>query len=380
MCCLNDRELHLYHCRVAVDPGALAVLQERLEVLHITFTQASEIPSWVLSLHSLHELHLSGRLSSECSVGRSWALGSLRHLRHLRVLGIRGLLQKIPGELCEVASSLTRLEICNEGTRLLVLTALKRMVDLTELKLQDCQLERLPSALLSLTNLRLLDLQHNNLSSLEELLCLAQLRHLSSLKLAYNHVSVLPASVGVLRGLELLDLSNNQLRSLPPSLFTLHRLRRLLLAGNLLDQLPSEVKSLHLLSELDLSGNRLEILPSDLCRGCSGLRSLNVAHNSLSSLPNGIGALSQLCRLDLRCNNLEELPAELGCCSGLHGGGLLVESWLFLSLSPHTRDLLSHSDSTSGDYSEDDSQAESDSFPYFPPSQWSFSSALESDL
>ncbi|RVE69089.1 hypothetical protein OJAV_G00074350 [Oryzias javanicus] len=252
------RELHLYHCRVAVDPSALAVLQERLEVLHITFTQASEIPSWVLSLHSLHELHLSGRLGSESSVGRSWALGSLRHLRHLRVLGIHGLLQKIPGELCEVASSLTRLEIYNEGTRLLVLTALKRMVDLTELKLQDCQLERLPSALLSLTNLRLLDLQHNNLSSLEELLCLAQLRHLSSLKLAYNHVSVLPASVGVLRGLELLDLSNNQLRSLPPALFTLHRLRRLLLAGNLLDQLPSEVKALHLLSELDLSGNRLE--------------------------------------------------------------------------------------------------------------------------
>uniref|UniRef100_A0A3P9I345 Leucine-rich repeat protein SHOC-2 n=1 Tax=Oryzias latipes TaxID=8090 RepID=A0A3P9I345_ORYLA len=374
------RELHLYHSRVAVDPSALAVLQERLEVLHITFSQASEIPSWVLSLHSLHELHLSGRLSSECSVGRSWALGSLRHLHHLRVLSIRGLLQKIPGELCEVASSLARLEIYNEGTRLLVLTGLKRMVGLTELKLQDCQLERLPSAVLSLTHLRLLDLQHNNLSSLEELLCLAQLRQLSYLKLAYNNLVVLPASVGVLRGLELLDLSNNQLRSLPPALFTLHRLRRLLLAGNLLHQLPAEVKGLHLLSELDLSGNRLESLPSDLCRGCLGLRILNVAHNSLASLPNGIGALSQLCRLDLRCNNLKELPTELGCCLGLHGGGLLVEDWLFISLNPQIRDLLSHSDSTSADYSEDDSQAESDSFPCFPPSQWSFSSALESDV
>uniref|UniRef100_A0A3B4ZT28 Leucine-rich repeat-containing protein 8D-like n=1 Tax=Stegastes partitus TaxID=144197 RepID=A0A3B4ZT28_9TELE len=326
------RELHLYHCTAAVDPSALAVLQERLEVLHLTFTHASEIPSWVFSLRSLHELHLSGRLSSEGGVGRSWALGSLRQLRHLRVLVIRGMLQRIPGELYEVAGSLVRLEVYNEGTRLLVLTGLKRVVDLTELHLQDCQLERLPSALLALTNLHTLNLQHNNLRTLEELLSLAHLRRLSCLRLAYNRVLALPASVGVLRGLELLDLSNNQLQSLPPALFTLRCLRRLLLAGNLLEELPADVKALKLLSELDLSGNRLESLPAELFSNCLELRTLNVAHNSLSVLPRGIAALSQLCRLDLRSNSLEELPAELGCCSGLPGGGLLVENWLFLSL------------------------------------------------
>uniref|UniRef100_A0A3B4ZUK9 Leucine-rich repeat-containing protein 8D-like n=1 Tax=Stegastes partitus TaxID=144197 RepID=A0A3B4ZUK9_9TELE len=333
-------QLHLYHCTAAVDPSALAVLQERLEVLHLTFTHASEIPSWVFSLRSLHELHLSGRLSSEGGVGRSWALGSLRQLRHLRVLVIRGMLQRIPGELYEVAGSLVRLEVYNEGTRLLVLTGLKRVVDLTELHLQDCQLERLPSALLALTNLHTLNLQHNNLRTLEELLSLAHLRRLSCLRLAYNRVLALPASVGVLRGLELLDLSNNQLQSLPPALFTLRCLRRLLLAGNLLEELPADVKALKLLSELDLSGNRLESLPAELFSNCLELRTLNVAHNSLSVLPRGIAALSQLCRLDLRSNSLEELPAELGCCSGLPGGGLLVENWLFLSLPPHVRDFL----------------------------------------
>ncbi len=374
------RELHLYHCTAAVDPSALGVFQERLEVLHLTFTQASEIPSWVLSLRSLHELHLSGRLSSDGGVGRSWALGSLRQLRHLRVLVIRGMLQRIPGELCEAAGSLVKLEIYNEGTRLLVLTGLKRMVDLTELLLQDCQLERLPSALLALINLRTLDLQHNNLRTLEELLSLAHLRRLSCLRLAYNRVLALPASVGVLRGLELLDLSNNQLQSLPPALFTLRRLRRLLLAGNLLEELPAEVKALQLLTELDLSGNRVESLPPELFNSCLELRILNVAHNSLSSLPRGIAALSQLCRLDLRSNSLEELPAELGCCSGLHGGGLLVEDWLFLSLPPHVRDFLSRSFPPPGKYSEDQSRPESDSFPYFSPTQWSFFSALESQI
>lgn len=184
----------------------------------------------------------------------------------------------------------------------------------------------------------------------------------------------------MLRGLELLDLSNNQLQSLPPALFTLRRLRRLLLAGNLLEVLPAEVKSLQLLTELDLSGNRIEILPPALCNSCLELRILNVAHNSLSSLPRGIAALSQLCRLDLRSNSLEELPAELGCCSGLYGGGLLVEDWLFLSLPPHVRDFLNRSCPTSGTYSEGHSRPESDSFPYFSPTQWSFSSALESQI
>ncbi|KAM8843872.1 volume-regulated anion channel subunit LRRC8D isoform 3-T3 [Spinachia spinachia] len=374
------RELHLYHCTAAVDPGALRVLQEHLEVLHLTFTQASEIPSWVLSLRSLHQLHLSGRLSSDGGLGRGWALGSLRQLRHLRVLVIRGMLQRIPGELYEVAGSLTRLEIYNEGARLLVLTGLKRMVGLTELLLQDCRLERLPSALLALVNLRTLDLQHNNLRTLEELLSLAHLRRLSFLRLAYNRVLALPASVGVLRSLELLDLSNNQLHSLPPALFTLRRLRRLLVAGNLLEELPAEVKALQLLTELDLSGNRLDSLPPQVFSSCLELHILNVARNSLSSLPRGVSALSQLCRLDLRSNSLEELPAELGCCTGLHRGGLLVEDWLFLSLPAQVRDLLSRSCAPYGTPSEGHSRPDSDSFPYFCPTQWSFSSALESQI
>uniref|UniRef100_A0A3B3U3H4 Uncharacterized protein n=1 Tax=Poecilia latipinna TaxID=48699 RepID=A0A3B3U3H4_9TELE len=182
------------------------------------------------------------------------------------------MLQRVPSELCEVAGSLVKLEIHNEGARLLVLTGLKRIVDLTELQLQDCQLDRLPSALLALTHLRTLDLQHNNLRTLEELLGLVHLQRLSCLKLAYNRVLALPPTVGVLRALELLDLSNNQLKSLPPALFTLHRLRRLLLAGNLLPELPSERTVTHLSSNrwphLNKPTNKIEVFAA-VC-GTSG--------------------------------------------------------------------------------------------------------------
>lgn len=351
-------------------------------MLHLTFTQAAAIPGWVYSLRGLQELHMTGHLGCEGGVGRGWGLGSLRQLRHLRVLSLCGSLTRIPAELGELTGSLVRLEIHNEGARLLVLTGLRRLTGLTELLLQGCQLERLPSALLALTGLRSLDLQHNCLRTLEELLSLQHLRRLSCLRLAHNRVLALPSSVGVLRRLELLDLAHNELQSLPPALFTLHRLRRLYLAGNLLEVLPAEVGALALLSELDLSGNRLESLPAELCTKCLELRNLNVSHNSLGSLPPELGCLSQLTRLDLRGNSLEQLPAELGCCLGLCGGGLLVEHWLLHSLPRQVRELLTQpcSSSSTSVSSEPPSRPESDSFPNFSASHWSFLLAAESRI
>lgn len=368
------REMHLYHCSASVETGALRHLQEHLETLHLTFTQPADIPLWVYSLRGLQELHLTGRMSSDGGMGRGWALGSLRQLRHLRVLVLRGTLQKIPGELSEVSGSLMRLEIHNEGTRLLVLTGLRRLTGLAEVQLQGCQLERLPSALLALTGLRSLDLRHNSLRTLEELLGLQHLRHLSCLRLAHNYVLALPVSVGVLRSLELLDLCHNQLQSLPSALFALHRLRRLLLAGNLLEELPAEVRALKLLAELDLMGNRLERLPEELFAHCVELRNVNVSNNSLVSLGPGLGGLRLLCRLDVRGNCLEELPAELGGCVGLRGGGLLVENWLMHTLPRQIRDVLSCPSS------ESPSRPNSDCFPLFSTAQWSFHSALESRI
>lgn len=377
------RELHLYHCPAAVEPGALTVLQERLEALHLTFTQASEIPGWAYTLRGLQELHLSGRVCGEAGAGggagRGWALGSLRQLRHLRTLVLRGaLLQRVPGELADVAGSLARLEVHNEGARLLALTGLRRLAGLAELSLQGCQLECLPSAFLALGGLRSLDLSHNALRTLEGLLGLQHLRRLATLRLPHNRVLALPSSVGMLRALELLDLGHNRLQRLPAALFTLPRLRCLLVAGNLLEDLPAEVAALTLLAELDLSANKLETLPAALPKR---LRTLDVSHNSLGALPAGLGALGELSRLDVRGNSLEALPVELGACAGLRGGGLLAESWLLLSLPAHVRELLRQPDPPAGAVTtETRSRPNSDTFPNFSAAQWSFLSALESRI
>ncbi|XP_055051037.2 volume-regulated anion channel subunit LRRC8D isoform X2 [Misgurnus anguillicaudatus] len=373
-------EMHLYNCSAAVEPEALQHLQEHLETLHLTFTKPTEIPVWMYSLHNLRELHLTGNLSGEGDTGRGWALSSLRQLHHLRVLVLCGTLQKIPKELSELSESLVRLEIRNEGTRLLVLTGLKRLTGLAEVLLQDCQLERLPSALLALTGLRSLDMQHNSLRTLEELLGLQHLHHLSCLRLAHNHVLSLPPSVAVLRSLEILDLSHNHLENLPPALFTLHRLRRLLLAGNLLEEMPAHVGSLKLLTELDLTGNQLKHLPEELFHSCAELRILNVANNSIGFLPSDVGILSKLSRLDIRGNCLDELPVELGSCFGLRGGGLLVENVMMHTLPRQIRDLLLQPGSVTCPFSESPSRPNSDCFPNFSTAQWSFYSAQESRI
>ncbi|XP_061556908.1 volume-regulated anion channel subunit LRRC8D [Phycodurus eques] len=362
------RELHLYQCTAIVEPSALRVLQERLEVLSIVFAHSSEIPSWVVSLRSLHELHLSGRL------GRSWPLRSLRNLLHLRALVIHGMLQQLPGVLHEVAGSLVRLEVSNEDAKLLGVSSLKQMVELTELQLRGCQLERLPSSLQALNKLQALDIHNNRLRTLGELSHLAHLNCLSCLRLSNNHIGALPACIDELKGLAVLDLCNNQLLNIPLPLFSLCNLQKLLLAGNLLERLPAEVKALQQLTELDISRNRLQRLPSELFTNCMKLCLLNVSHNSLRSLPVGISSLNRLCKFDLRNNSLCELPAELGRCSGLRGGGLLVEYCIFLSLPPRARDFLSNSCCLGSN------ESDLDDFPHVSPSQWRFSSAMESQI
>ncbi|XP_061701175.1 volume-regulated anion channel subunit LRRC8D isoform X2 [Syngnathoides biaculeatus] len=362
------RELHLCQCTATAEAGALRVLQERLEVLSIAFARSSEIPSWVVSLRGLRELRLSGRLR------RSWPLGSLRNLLHIRTLVIHGMLQQLPGVLHEVAGSLVRLEVRNEDTKLLGISSLKRMIDLTELQLRGCQLERLPSALQALTKLQTLDIPNNRLRTLGELSHLAHLNCLSSLRLSNNHVGVLPASIGDLKGLAVLDLCYNQLLDIPLALFSLCNLQKLLLAGNLLERIPGDVKALKQLTDLDISRNRLQSLPSELFTNCMKLCLLNVSRNSLRSLPAGISSLSQLCKFDLRDNSLRELPAELGRCPGLRGGGLLVESHIFLTLPPCARDYLSNCCCLGSN------ESDLDDFPHFSPSQWRFSSAMESQI
>lgn len=63
-------------------------------------------------------------------------------------------LTKLPQVVTDVGVHLQKLSVNNEGTKLMVLNSLKKMVNLTELELVHCDLERIPHAIFSLTNLQ----------------------------------------------------------------------------------------------------------------------------------------------------------------------------------------------------------------------------------
>ncbi|KAG1932226.1 volume-regulated anion channel subunit LRRC8B [Pimephales promelas] len=241
----NLREMWLYHTPAKIEAPALAFLRENLKSLHIKFTDIKEIPLWIYSLKNLSELHLTGNLSADNN--RFIVIDGLRELKRLKVLRLKSNLTKLPQVVTDVGVHLQKLSINNEGTKLMVLNSLKKMVNLTEMELVRCDLERIPHSIFSLHNLQEIDLKDNNLKTIEEIISFQHLHRLVCLKLC-------PTCQWI--------------ETLPPELFQCKKLRTLNLGNNCLTVLPSRFGELTGLTQLELRGNRLEGLPVELseCR------------------------------------------------------------------------------------------------------------------
>ncbi|XP_051985511.1 volume-regulated anion channel subunit LRRC8E [Xyrauchen texanus] len=328
------QEISLIHSPAKLQLAALSHLRENLKVLHLTFESPDQVPLWMYTLQNLEELHLSGPLSNELS--RSPTLDTLRELKHLRVLMLHCKLTKIPPSTVDVSGQLLRLCIHNEGTRLQVFNSLKKLVNLAALELTGCRLERIPSAVFSLSHLKELDLRENRLTSIEEILSLQHCRRLTTLRLWHNDISCISEHVSKLRALETLDMSWNKIRRLPARLCYCTKLRHLDLSHNQLTSLPSEIGILQCLQFLSVAYNSLESLPEELF-SCKRLKVLALGNNSISVLSPRVMNLAHLVRLELRGNRLESLPAEIGNCISLKLAALIVEDGLIELLPPDVK-------------------------------------------
>lgn len=334
---INLQELHLYHCPAKVEQTAFSFLRDHLRCLHVKFTDVAEIPQWVYLLKNLRELYLVGNLNSENN--KMIGLESLRDLRHLKVLHLKSNLTKVPTNITDLAPHLGKLVVHNDGTKLLVLNSLKKMMNLADLELHNCELERIPHAIFSLTNLQELDLKSNNIRTIEEVISFQHLKRLTCLKLWHNKIITIPPSICQVKNLESLYLSHNKLESLPASLFSLPKLRYLDLSHNSIVVIPTEVGFLQNLQHFAITGNKLEMVPKHLFK-CTKLRTLCLGQNCITSLPEKIGQLVQLLHLELKGNCLDRLPAQLGQCRLLRRSGLIVEDHLFDSLPIEVKDSI----------------------------------------
>ncbi|XP_016146459.1 volume-regulated anion channel subunit LRRC8A-like [Sinocyclocheilus grahami] len=337
----NLREMWLYHTPAKIEAPALAFLRENLKSLHIKFTDIKEIPLWIYSLKNLSELHLTGNLSADNN--RFIVIDGLRELKRLKVLRLKSNLTKLPQVVTDVGVHLQKLSINNEGTKLMVLNSLKKMVNLTELELLRCDLERIPHSIFSLHNLQEIDLKDNNLKTIEEIISFQHLHRLVCLKLWYNQIAYIPIQIGTLTNLERLYLNRNKIEKIPAQLFFCRKLRYLDLSHNNLTSIPADIGFLQNLQYFAVTANRIETLPPELFQ-CKKLRTLNLGNNCLTVLPSRFGELTGLMQLELRGNRLEGLPVELSECRLLKRSGLIVEEDLFNTLPPEVKEQLWRTD------------------------------------
>ncbi|XP_076846570.1 volume-regulated anion channel subunit LRRC8C [Brachyhypopomus gauderio] len=331
------QELSLLQCSLKIHTGALSFLKENLKVLHVKFDDARELPLWLYSLRNLEELHLIGSLSPDAS--RNITLDSLRELKSLKTLTLKSNITKIPQSVVDASSHLQCLHVHNDGSKLVMLNNLKKMVHLTELELVHCDLERIPHAIFSLTHLQEVDLKENNLRSIEEIISFQHLRKLTCLKLWHNGITNIPEHIKKLGSLERLYFSHNKIEVLPSHLFLCNKLRYLDVSYNDIRFIPPEIGVLQSLQYFSVSCNKIENIPDELFF-CKKLKILKLGKNLLSVLSPKISFLVSLMHLELKGNHFEFLPAELGCCRSLKRSGLVVEDTVFDTLPSDVREQM----------------------------------------
>ncbi|XP_073449282.1 volume-regulated anion channel subunit LRRC8B [Aquarana catesbeiana] len=314
------KELHIYHSTLTVDLQALSFLAENLESLHLKFTSFEKVPSWIFHLKNLKELYFAGPLDNHNFA----QLEGLQDLKNLTNLSLRSSIPRIPLVVTDMLPFLEKLTINNEGNRLLILISLKKMVNLTSLELINCDLERIPHSIFSLTELREIDFRGNNFKTVEEIISFQHLQKLTCLKLWHNSIAYIPLQIGALSSLEQLYFNNNNIEMVPLQLFLCNKLRVLDLSYNNLSFIPEEIQHLKNLQYFAVTKNNIETLPDGLFK-CSKLQYLLLGQNSLTSLSPQVGDLTNLIKIELIGNQIETLPPELESCQSLKPGFIIVE-------------------------------------------------------
>ena len=186
-----------------------------------------------------------------------------------------------------------------------------RLSKLVRLVLSGNLLSSLPAEMSGLVSLRVLDVRHMTLQSINDLPALPKLERLMA---TYNCLTSIDSALGA--SLSQLELAHNPLSRAALQAPAASALTRLDLSHASLVTLPdSLLSSVPVLTHLVLDDNQLGALPA--LEALTRLKVLSCAANALTGVPESIGVLSALVRLDLHNNNVRALPPSLWACKAL---------------------------------------------------------------
>ncbi|XP_035679135.1 malignant fibrous histiocytoma-amplified sequence 1 homolog [Branchiostoma floridae] len=186
------------------------------------------------------------------------------------------------------------------------------------LNLSQQGIPQVPTAVLDIENVEVLDLTGNQIKSLPA--AISRLKLLKVLRVDYNKLQLLADNVCCLYKLEEFCAVGNNLTRLPPGFESLRRLKRLRLSHNSFEIFPPNVENLKRLEYLDISGNMLRALPQRIDR-LESLRVLKTSSNKLTVLPSGLFKMTNLRELAVDDNLVRTIPAEICGLTGLGNFG-----------------------------------------------------------
>ncbi len=182
-----------------------------------------------------------------------------------------------------------------------------RLHGVQRLQLREA-LTSFPEAIFSLADsLEILDLSHNNLSTLPD--SLPQLHRLRSLFCSYNRFTELPAILGACPQLEMIGFRANQITTVPASSLPLARLRWLILTDNAIETLHDCLANAPKLQKLMLAGNQLRSWPPQPV-SLPRLELLRLSANRYLQLPEAVLSLPELRWLAYAGNPLAEFTNQ----------------------------------------------------------------------
>jgi Leucine-rich repeat (LRR) protein len=199
---------------------------------------------------------------------------------------------------------------------------------LTELWLDNNQLETIPAIYGYLTNIVSLHVEFNKILRLPESIGLMHLK-MTDLNISNNLLTLIPLEYANLRKLKIFEVINNPWVMLPAEIISknlqAHYMYRvadssndgiLSLAGFYVTSeglfaLKSALPSLSEIREVYLEENRIVYIPKQYSL-MSSVTHLNISKNELASIPEFVDCWKDMTRCYLQCNNIHQVPENIG--------------------------------------------------------------------
>jgi Leucine-rich repeat (LRR) protein len=128
-------------------------------------------------------------------------------------------------------------------------------------------------------------------------------RHIVSLRLSNQDLTVLSPKTGELKYLRELWLEGNKLSSLPEEIGNLQNLKELWLSENNLTTLPKNIVNLKLIEDLRLNNNNFTEIPDEIL-GLTNLKIITLSNNKISAFKSELLKLLSISSITLHENSI----------------------------------------------------------------------------